>query len=158
MPLRRLPCSDTSGSGQSISVGAVVPADAFARPECRYGFEAAVANISDRGDSNGATLSPVACEIDGTPEASVTCVNDLELVHYNRATPDWASLVAPGSGAHATGSLMTDDLCIPWVTAVRHSGCAGDVVAPSCCTYMDELSAEEVAHTVTSNETAAGDA
>jgi branched-chain amino acid transport system substrate-binding protein len=65
-------------SGDPIRVGFVnLEGGAVSLPELRIGAETAAAYLNDQGGANGRPLEIVPCNVDGTPEKSIDCANQL---------------------------------------------------------------------------------
>jgi branched-chain amino acid transport system substrate-binding protein len=65
-------------TGEPIKIGFVnMEGGGISLPELRLGAETAVAYINEHGGANGRPLELIPCNVDGTPEKSIDCANQL---------------------------------------------------------------------------------
>jgi branched-chain amino acid transport system substrate-binding protein len=65
-------------TGEPIRIGFVsLEGGAVSLPELRIGAQTAAAYINEHGGANGRPLEIVPCNVDGTPEKSIDCANQL---------------------------------------------------------------------------------
>ena len=65
-------------TGEPIKVGFVnLEGGAVSLPELRIGAETAAAYLNEHGGANGRPVEIVPCNVDGTPEKSIDCANQL---------------------------------------------------------------------------------